>query len=153
VLNKPGRLTDEEFAVIKRHPARGADIVRNIRHQYIDEVVNAVRHHHERYDGNGYPDGLPAGKSCRTSRILAVADTYDAMTSDRPYRKGFSEEKATGILREVAGSQLDPEFVGAFLEAQAAGTIAQAAGTGTKARKSKYAAQETIDTGKFEPIK
>jgi HD-GYP domain-containing protein (c-di-GMP phosphodiesterase class II) len=154
VLNKPGRLTDEEFSVIKLHPAQGADIVQNIRHHYIDEVTAAVRHHHERWDGTGYPDQLPSEKSCRTSRILAVGDTYDAMTSDRPYRKGFPIEKATGIMREVAGSQLDPEVVGAFMEAQASGAIAAAAGIGSEkpTRRSKYAAQEVIDTGKFPPI-
>ncbi len=152
VLNKPGRLTDEEFAVIKKHPAQGADIVRNIRHQYIDEVTRAVRHHHERWDGKGYPDALPSEKSCRTSRILAVADAYDAMTSDRPYRKGFPTEKATGILREVAGSQLDPEVVGAFLEAQSSGAIAAVADAASPAKKSKYAAQAGIDTGKFPPV-
>ncbi len=152
VLNKPGKLNDEEFAVIKTHPSQGADIVQNIRHHYIDEVTLAVRHHHERWDGNGYPDSLPSEKSCRTSRILAVADTYDAMTSDRPYRKGFPSEKATGILREVAGSQLDPEFVSAFLEAQASGAIAAAATDQKPTKRSKYAAQEVIDTGRFPPI-
>jgi HD-GYP domain-containing protein (c-di-GMP phosphodiesterase class II) len=152
VLNKPGKLNDEEFAVIKTHPGQGAEIVQNIRHHYIDEVTMAVRHHHERWDGNGYPDSLTSEKSCRTSRILAVADTYDAMTSDRPYRKGFPVEKATGILREVAGSQLDPEFVGAFLEAQSSGAIAAAATDQKATTRSKYAAQEVIDTGKFPPI-
>jgi len=152
VLNKPGRLSEDEFEIIKSHPAQGAEIVQNIRHHYIDEVTFAVRHHHERWDGNGYPDGLGSDKSCRTSRILAVADSYDAMTSDRPYRKGFEVDKATGILREVAGSQLDPEFVGAFLEAQASGAIAAAATDQKPTKRSKYAAQEVIDTGKFPPI-
>jgi HD-GYP domain-containing protein (c-di-GMP phosphodiesterase class II) len=152
VLNKPGKLDDGEFEIIKMHPAKGADIVRNIRHQYIEEVTLAVRHHHERWDGRGYPDGLPSEKSCRTSRILAVADSFDAMTSDRPYRKGFPAEKATAILREVAGSQLDPEFVSAFQEAQASGAIAAAAVDQKPTRRSKYAAQEVIDTGKFPPV-
>ncbi len=153
VLNKPGKLTEEEFAVIKLHPSQGADIVRNIRHQYINEVTAAVRHHHERWDGRGYPDSLSSEKSCRTSRILAVADTFDAMTSDRPYRKGFAVEKAVAILREVAGSQLDPEFVGAFLEAQSSGAIAAAADKLKRSKRSKYSAQAAIDTGKFPPIR
>jgi len=152
ILNKPATLTDEEFAVIKLHPAQGAEIVKNIRHRCIREVVDAVRHHHERWDGQGYPDGLTSENSCRASRILAVADTYDAMTSDRPYRKGFPVEKALGILRVAAGSQLDPEFVGAFLEAQASGAIA-AAGEGQAGTKSKYSAQASIDTGKFPPVR
>ena len=129
VLNKPGKLTEEEFAVIKLHPGQGADIIRNIRHPYIDEVVSAVLHHHERCDGRGYPEGRPSAEFCRTSRILAVADTYDAMTSDRTYRTKFTEEKAVGILREVAGSQLDPEVVKAFLQARTAGAIAETAAT------------------------
>jgi HD-GYP domain-containing protein (c-di-GMP phosphodiesterase class II) len=151
VLNKPGKLDDAEFAIIKLHPAHGAEIVRNIRHQYIDEVSVAVRHHHERWDGRGYPDGLPSERSCRASRILAVADTYDAMTSDRPYRKGFPAEKALGIMREVAGSQLDPELVSAFNEAHASGAIASAAAVGEQAVRSKYAAQSILETGNFGP--
>jgi putative nucleotidyltransferase with HDIG domain len=153
ILNKPAKLTDEEFAIIKLHPGQGAEIVKNIRHRFIAEVSLAVRHHHERWDGKGYPDGLPSEKSCRTSRILAVADTYDAMTSDRPYRKGFPAEKAVAVLREAAGTQLDPEFVGAFLEAHSSGAIAAAAGDGKPAVKSKYSAQASIDTGKFPPVR
>jgi putative nucleotidyltransferase with HDIG domain len=152
VLNKPAKLTEEEYAIIKLHPVQGEEIVKNIRHQYIGEVTSAVRHHHEQWDGSGYPDGLTSEKSCRTSRILAVADAYDAMTSDRPYRKGFPVEKAVGILREVAGSQLDPEFVGAFLEAQSSGAIAAASAEDVPTRRSKYAAQDVIDTGQFPPV-
>ncbi|MHC4917812.1 MAG: HD-GYP domain-containing protein, partial [Planctomycetota bacterium] len=118
-----------------------------------NEVTAAVRHHHERWDGRGYPDNLTSEKSCRTSRILAVADTYDAMTSDRPYRKGFPVEKAVAILREVAGSQLDPEFVGAFLEAHSSGAIAEVGDKEKGSKKSKYSAQAAIDTGKFPPVK
>ena len=140
VLNKPGKLTDEEFEVIKRHPGQGEEIVRNIRHRCITEVADAVRHHHERWDGRGYPDNQAADDVCMTSRILAVADTYDAMTSDRPYRKGFSVEKATGILKECAGSQLDPVVVQAFLKAQASGAIAAAAEQGGLPVRSKYSA-------------
>jgi len=127
VLNKPAKLTDEEFEVIKRHPGQGFDIVRNIGHRCIGEVSDGVRHHHERWDGKGYPDGQAADDICLTSRILSVADTYDAMTSDRPYRKGFADEKALGILKECAGTQLDPVMVEAFLKAHASGAIAEAA--------------------------
>ncbi len=144
VRSEGGRIT---------HILYGAEIVKNIRHRFIGEVSLAVRHHHERWDGKGYPDGLPSEKSCRTSRILAVADTYDAMTSDRPYRKGFPAEKAVAVLRETAGTQLDPEFVGAFLEAHSSGAIAAAAGDGKAVVKSKYSAQASIDTGKFPPVR
>jgi HD-GYP domain-containing protein (c-di-GMP phosphodiesterase class II) len=144
VLNKPGKLTDAEFEVIKRHPAVGDDIVRNIGHRCIGEVSDGVRHHHERWDGKGYPDGQAGDDVCLTSRILAVADTYDAMTSDRPYRKGFPIEKALGILKECAGTQLDPVMVEAFMKANASGAIAEAAlvtgPTGQSAAASSEAA-------------
>ena len=150
VLNKPGKLTDEEFAIIRLHPVQGAEIVRNIHHRCIEEVTDAVRHHHERWDGKGYPDSVAADAVCLTGRILAVADTYDAMTSDRPYRKGFPIEKAVAILKECAGTQLDPVLVGAFLKAQASGAIAEAArgsGPGAKGRPRTQvsAPQDTAD--------
>lgn len=148
VLNKPGKLTDEEFDIIKLHPVQGEEIVRNIHHHYIDEVADSVRHHHERWDGKGYPDGGEADDICMISRILAVADAYDAMTSDRPYRKGFPGEKAVGIIKEVAGSQLDPVMVEAFLKAQGSGAIAEAADAG----KSKYAAEPGTATGNYKPV-
>jgi len=139
VLHKPGKLTDDEYAVIKLHPVQGEDIVRNIQHHYIGAVADAVRHHHERWDGGGYADGQHGDELSPVSRVLAVADAYDAMTSDRPYRKGYSPEKATGILEEVAGTQLDPESVRAFVKAQEDGAIAEAAKAGEPTRKSKYA--------------
>lgn len=139
VLQKPGKLTDEEYEIIKNHSAEGEDIIRNIRHRSIADVSNAVRHHHERWDGKGYPDKLAGEDICLVSRILAVADTYDAMTSDRPYRKGFGPEKAAGILKECAGTQFDPVMVQAFLKAQGEGAIAAAAQMGDR---SKYAGIE-----------
>ncbi len=139
VLNKPGKLTDEEFEVIKRHPGQGDDIVRNIGHRCIAEVADGVRHHHERWDGKGYPDGQAGDDICLTSRILSVADTYDAMTSDRPYRKGFPVEKALGILRECAGTQLDPVMIEAFMRAHESGAIAEAARVTDPARKGTTA--------------
>ena len=112
VLNKPGRLTDEEFAVIKRHPVDGAVMVAALGD---DELTSIVRHHHERLDGGGYPDGLVGGQIPLGARVIAVADTFDALTSSRPYRPGCSHKKALDILRKEAGSQLDPDVVAAFL--------------------------------------
>jgi putative nucleotidyltransferase with HDIG domain len=112
VLNKPGRLSEEEFAIVKRHPADGADMVAEIGDP---QLTAMVRHHHERLDGQGYPDGLGAGEIPLGARIIAVADTFDAITSTRPYRAGGRHKKALDILRREAGEQLDPDAVAAFL--------------------------------------
>jgi putative nucleotidyltransferase with HDIG domain len=112
VLNKPGRLSDEEFATIKRHPVDGARMVEALGDE---ELTAMVRHHHERLDGGGYPDGLIGGAIPLGARVIAVADTFDALTSNRPYRTGCSHKKALDILRAEAGSQLDPDVVVAFL--------------------------------------
>jgi putative nucleotidyltransferase with HDIG domain len=112
VLNKPGRLTDEEFRVIQRHPVDGAQLVEELGD---DELTAMVRHHHERLDGGGYPDGLVGGAIPLGARVIAVADTFDALTSNRPYRTGCRHKKALDILRAEAGTQLDPDVVAAFL--------------------------------------
>ena len=113
ILNKPGKLTDEEFQHIKSHPETGERILIPIIGD--KEVLDMVRHHHERYGGRGYPDGLEAAQIPLGARILAVADTYDAMTSDRPYREAMSIEAACGEVERCRGSQFDPEIVDAFL--------------------------------------
>jgi putative nucleotidyltransferase with HDIG domain len=112
VLNKPERLTDEEFRVIRRHPVDGARMVAELGD---DELTAMVRSHHERLDGGGYPDGLVGGAIPLGARVIAVADTFDALTSSRPYRPGCRHKKALDILRAEAGTQLDPEVVSAFL--------------------------------------
>jgi putative nucleotidyltransferase with HDIG domain len=112
VLHKPGRLTDEEFAVVKRHPVDGA---RMISLQVDDEQLESiVRHHHERLDGTGYPSGLTGAEIPLGARIIAVADTFDAITSERPYRRAKPHKAALDILRAEAGTQLDPNAVRAF---------------------------------------
>ena len=113
VLNKPGKLTPEEYAIIKEHPAQGVRIVEPLRS--IRETIPIIRWHHERLDGRGYPDGLFGGAIPLLTRILSVADVYDALSSERPYRSALSHEHCLRILREdAAGGGLDPEVVRCF---------------------------------------
>jgi hypothetical protein len=112
ILNKPDRLTEAEFAVVKRHPGDGADMLAGIGDV---EITAMVRHHHERLDGAGYPHGLSGEEIPLGARIIAVADTFDAMTSSRPYRRACSHKKALDVLSREAGSQLDKRAVAAFL--------------------------------------
>ncbi|MEJ7715014.1 MAG: HD domain-containing phosphohydrolase [Thermoleophilaceae bacterium] len=111
VLDKQGKLTDEEFAIIQRHPVDGADMVAILDDE---ELTAIVRHHHERLDGTGYPDRLAGDAIPMGARIMAVADTFDAITSTRPYRPANAHKKALDILVAEAGTQLDPEAVRAF---------------------------------------
>jgi len=113
VLNKPGRLTDEEFHHIKSHCEIGEHILTPIVED--EEILKVVRHHHERYDGRGYPDGLKSEQIPLGARILAVADTYDAMTSERPYREAMSDETACDEIKRCKGTQFDPVVADAFL--------------------------------------
>ena len=114
VLNKPGKLTEQEYEQIKLHPQLGYDILKGVRQ--LDQVLPIVLHHHEAWDGSGYPHGLKEIETPRMARIVAVADAFDAMSSDRPYRKGVPEEKIDAILRTGTGSQWDPEVIEAFFE-------------------------------------
>ncbi|MGH9175395.1 MAG: HD-GYP domain-containing protein, partial [Vicinamibacterales bacterium] len=109
VLTKAGKLTDAEWAQMKLHPVHGAQVIE--RFNAWGEGYRLIRHHHECWDGSGYPDGLAADAIPLGARILAVADTWDALTSDRPYRRGMSQERALAILREGAGRQWDPRIV------------------------------------------
>jgi HD-GYP domain-containing protein (c-di-GMP phosphodiesterase class II) len=114
ILNKRGRLTDEEFAYIKEHPVVGENILKPIIE--LQQVANVVRHHHERYDGQGYPDGLKSLEIPIGSRIMAVADAYDSITTARPYRNADSHNSAVKEIIKCSGAQFDPEVVGFFLE-------------------------------------
>lgn len=123
ILNKPGKLTDEEFKLIKEHPARGEAILSPV--VELKEIARVVRAHHERYDGNGYPDRLKGREIPLGARIMAIADTYDSITSERPYRKAASHRYAVKEIIACSGAQFDPEVVQHFLEI--AGTFAQEA--------------------------
>lgn len=112
ILLKPGRLSDEEFESIKRHPVIGATILKPI--QSFDDIIKVVRHHHERFDGKGYPEGLKGEAIPFRARMVAVADTYNALTSDRPYRKGMETGKALNIIREASGTQHCPQCTDLF---------------------------------------
>jgi two-component system, cell cycle response regulator len=111
VLMSSQPLEDEEFAAIQEHAIAGARMVSVLGDE---ELTAIVRHHHERFDGAGYPDGLAGEKIPIGARIVAVADTFDAVTSERPYRPALDQNQALALLEGVAGSQLDPEVVAAF---------------------------------------
>jgi putative nucleotidyltransferase with HDIG domain len=113
ILQKSSVLTDEEWQIIKRHVVHSAKIIEPIRN--LRSVQNWILHHHEQWDGSGYPDGISAEKIPLQSRILAVCDAYSAMTGDRPYRKALSDEDARREIVNVAGKQLDPKIVSLFL--------------------------------------
>jgi diguanylate cyclase (GGDEF)-like protein len=113
ILHKPGKLTDAEFQVVKRHPVAGEQILAPV--PFLTDVRRIVRHDHERWDGDGYPDGLRGEDIPVGARIVFVVDAFHAMVSDRPYRKGMPEGDARVQLRAGAGSQFDPEVVDAFL--------------------------------------
>ncbi len=114
ILNKPGPLTTAEFDKMKVHTIVGAEILERVGFPY--PVVPVVRHHHERWDGRGYPDGLKGEQIPITARILAVCDCFDAVREDRQYRKAMTREQALQILREGSGTVFDPKVIGAFLE-------------------------------------
>jgi response regulator RpfG family c-di-GMP phosphodiesterase len=113
-LNKPGKLTPVEYEVFKRHPVYGRDILDPIK--FLQPVIPGVHLHHERWDGRGYPLGLAGKDIPLIARIIAVADTYDAMTSDRAYRRALPHEVTVNEIRRCSGSQFDPDIVGVFTE-------------------------------------
>lgn len=116
LIRKPGELTPEERTVIQSHATKGAELLRSLS-SVDEEVIRGVRHHHERYDGSGYPDGL-AGKAIPVAaRIIMLSDSIDAMLSDRPYRRALSVEQARVELLRCSGTQFDPDIVEAILRA------------------------------------
>lgn len=114
VLNKPSRLSEEEFQIMKQHPEKSYEILQD--YPGFEKIAANARFHHERYDGKGYPLGLKAEAIPTAARIILIADTFDAMTSTRPYRKGLPYEVAFEELAQFSGTQFDPHLVKMFIE-------------------------------------
>jgi HD-GYP domain-containing protein (c-di-GMP phosphodiesterase class II) len=112
ILFKPGALSHDEFALIAQHPVIGSEILRDV--EFLGEGKLVVRHHHERWDGDGYPDGLAGEEIPLPARIFAVADALDALTTDRPYRRGTRFARARVEICNHAGTQFDPNVIAAF---------------------------------------
>ena len=121
VLRKPGKLDDEEFDQMRQHPGYGFEILQHVKP--LEPVIPGMRYHHERIDGKGYPENLTDKDIPLMARIIAVADTWDAMTSDRPYRKGLAVEIALEELKKCSGTQFDTAVVEAFFKAYDNGEI------------------------------
>ncbi len=113
ILNKPSALSSEEWLIMKSHPERGETICSKL--NFAREILPIIRHHHERYDGKGYPDGLSGEDIPFLARLVSIADTVDAITSSRPYRSGGTFEEALAELQRCAGTQFDPSLVAAFI--------------------------------------
>jgi putative nucleotidyltransferase with HDIG domain len=121
ILRKNGKLTDDELHLIRLHPILGASILS--RFPNMERMIPIVLHHHERWDGSGYPSGLSGVDIPRESRAIFVADAFDAMTTDRPYGEILSTEEALAELRRCSGEQFDPKLVDAMHEARGAGLL------------------------------
>jgi putative nucleotidyltransferase with HDIG domain len=121
ILNKPGGLSDEEFEVMRQHPSIGAQIMSPIR--MLKDIIPGIRNHHETWDGTGYPDGLESEEIPMVARIIGVADTFDAMTTTRPYQQAMTLDYVLNKMRSMSGSRFDPVVVEAFLAAVEAGDI------------------------------
>ena len=113
ILDKPGKLTDEEFAVVKKHPQAGADIISSI--PSYETILPGILYHHERWDGTGYPKGIGGNDISLFARIICIADVYDALTEDRPYRKAWSREQVLQFFEEQKEKMFDPELVDIFM--------------------------------------
>ncbi|MGE4560768.1 MAG: HD domain-containing phosphohydrolase, partial [Desulfobulbus sp.] len=113
ILDKPGKLDDQEYVTIKKHPHIGGQILEPI--QPYQDVIPMIVQHHERFDGKGYPDGLSGEDICFGARVLCVADVYDALISQRPYRQGWVKEEVLKFMRDNSGIMFDPRVVEAFL--------------------------------------
>lgn len=114
ILFKTGRLTPEEFEMVKKHPEMGTEIIKGV--EFLKRAEPIILYHHERYDGKGYPQGLKGKEIPLLARIVSVVDAYEAMTSNRPYKKAKSKQEAEEELKRERGRQFDPEVVDIFLE-------------------------------------
>lgn len=140
ILNKPGRLTNEEFKQIQAHPGLGAEIIGDI--DFLKEAIPAVYYHHERLNGTGYAEGLSGERIPLLARIMTVADSFDAMTSTRSYRPELSHEEAAEELMACSGSQFDPKIVEAFIKA--AGILLEDKKPNVKELQLRIAAEDTV---------
>ena len=139
ILSKPGKLTAEERAIMESHPIKGAELVRISSH--LRDTVDPIRHHHEAWDGSGYPDALAGEVIPRFARVIAIADTIDAMASDRPYRRGLSSQKIRAELVRMSGIQFDPAMLGALFSA---GTIDTVLRLACASHEDDFAAEPTL---------
>ena len=114
IINKPGPLTEQEWELMRAHPVVGAQIVEKM--EFLGATIDIVRHHHESWNGKGYPDGLRGENIPYHARIVTVADSFDAMTTDRPYRKALSLDEAVNRLEEASGVQFDAALVKIFVK-------------------------------------
>lgn len=145
VLNKAGKLTDEEFSLMKRHPEIGYEIMSSLGEE-IEGVLDGIRYHHERYDGSGYPDGLAGDEIPIVARILCLADSYDAMTSNRVYRKRLTKDEVINELRRCSGSQFDPKLADIFIGLLESGEISEVTIDGLAAGSTG----EALESAKLE---
>lgn len=129
ILKKPGNLEDDEFRIMRQHAGKGKEILSQLKGGVDQKILDYVGYHHERWDGKGYPDGLRGERIPIGAQIIAVADAYDAMTSDRPYRKGMSREQALSLMSEGSGTQFSPVVLRKFLKIMEYDTTHKAAGS------------------------
>jgi HD-GYP domain-containing protein (c-di-GMP phosphodiesterase class II) len=139
ILSKPGKLTPEERAIMESHPIKGAELVRISSH--LRDTVDPIRHHHEAWDGSGYPDALAGEAIPLFARIIAIADTIDAMASDRPYRRGLSAQKIRAEIIRMSGIQFDPVMLETLIQA---GTIDTVLRLACAAHEDDFAAEPTL---------
>lgn len=125
ILNKPGPLDDDEWEVMRAHPGIARELLAPI--AFLGDAIDVPAHHHERWDGRGYPDGLAGEEIPLAARVFAVVDVWDALCSDRPYRRAWTAEAVTRHLRENAGHHFDPAVVEAFLAMVEAGEVSRGA--------------------------
>lgn len=145
VLNKAGKLTDEEFSLMKKHSEIGYEIMSSLGEE-IEGALDGIRYHHERFDGRGYPDGLSGEDIPLIARILCLADSYDAMTSNRVYRKRLTREEVIGELRKCSGTQFDPKIADIFISLLESGKISEVTIDGLAAGSTG----EALESAKLE---
>jgi HD-GYP domain-containing protein (c-di-GMP phosphodiesterase class II) len=114
ILHKPATLTDEEWVIMRKHPQLAYDMLHSV--EYLRPALEIPLNHHEKWDGTGYPRGLKGEAIPLSARLFAVVDVWDALTSDRPYRKAWSEEEARNYIREQSGKHFDPQVVELFFK-------------------------------------